>query len=58
MKQIDKMSRIKEYYLNNIEDFNEIEHIDYEQYNNDIQQYQQEINKQIDFSQDDEYLFI
>lgn len=52
------MSRIKEYYLNNIEDFNEIEHIDYEQYNNDIQQYQEEISEKIDFSQDDEYLFI
>lgn len=51
------MGKIKEYYLNNIEDFNDIEYIDYEQYNN-IEQYNEEIIKEVDFSEDEVYLFI
>ena len=40
------MSKIKEYFLNNIDYFNEPEYFDYEQYKNDIQQYEEEIDKE------------
>jgi hypothetical protein len=40
------MGKIKEYYLNNLESFSEINTFDYEAYENDIKLYQQEINEQ------------